>query len=169
MNRQHTQSGFTIVETLVAITILMIAIAGPLSIASKSLNAALVARNQLIASYLAQESMEVIKNIRDNSLANGQPFLAGFTAGSCTSGQPCNASAVDSPKIVSGAASLNRNTSNQYTRGAGTYTGFTRRFYLTQVQVPPFEEYRVTVEVDWNEGTVPYQVRVTSALADTIR
>jgi Tfp pilus assembly protein PilV len=60
--------GFTIIETLVAVTILMIAVAGPLVVASKGLNAALYARDQVIASYLAQESMEAIKNQRDNNI-----------------------------------------------------------------------------------------------------
>jgi Tfp pilus assembly protein PilV len=51
-------SGFTIVETLVAITILMIAIAGPLTIAQKGLTASTYARDQMIASFLAQDGLE---------------------------------------------------------------------------------------------------------------
>jgi type II secretory pathway pseudopilin PulG len=62
-----TDSGFTIVETLVAITILMIAIAGPLTIAEKALSAAIYARDHLMASYLAQDAMESIKNIVDTN------------------------------------------------------------------------------------------------------
>lgn len=54
--------GFTIIETLVAITILMIAVAGPLTIAQKSLMASIYARDQIVASYLAQEVMEEYKN-----------------------------------------------------------------------------------------------------------
>ncbi|OHA16307.1 MAG: hypothetical protein A2830_00175 [Candidatus Taylorbacteria bacterium RIFCSPHIGHO2_01_FULL_44_110] len=58
--------GFTIVETLVAITVLMIAIAGPLVAANKSLTAALYAKNQMTASFLAQEAMELIKETKNN-------------------------------------------------------------------------------------------------------
>lgn len=58
--------GFTLVETLVAIAILMISIAGPLTIANKSLTAAVYARDQVEASFIAQEVVEKIKNDRLN-------------------------------------------------------------------------------------------------------
>ncbi len=63
-------AGFTIVETLVAITILMIAIAGPLTVAEKGLSASIYARDQLIGSYLAQDGMEYIKNVLDTDQLN---------------------------------------------------------------------------------------------------
>src|ERR1035437_8020416 len=65
--RAWTSSGFTLVETLVAIAILMIAIAGPLTVAEKGLSAAIYARDKLIGSYLAQDGMEAIKNIVDTN------------------------------------------------------------------------------------------------------
>jgi len=63
-------AGFTIIETLVAITILMIAIAGPLTVAEKGLSASIYARDQLIGSYLAQDGMEYIKNVLDTDQLN---------------------------------------------------------------------------------------------------
>ena len=63
-------AGFTLVETLVAIAILMIAVAGPLTVAEKGLSASIYARDQLMASYLAQDAMESIKNIVDTNEIN---------------------------------------------------------------------------------------------------
>jgi prepilin-type N-terminal cleavage/methylation domain-containing protein len=57
--------GFTLIETLAAITILLIALAGPLTIAAKGLNTAYYARDQITAFYLAQEGIEYIRNMRD--------------------------------------------------------------------------------------------------------
>ena len=45
-----SQKGFTIIETLIAITVLMIAVAGPLSVASKGLLSAQISKDQMIAS-----------------------------------------------------------------------------------------------------------------------
>ncbi len=49
----------------------MIAIVGPLTIANRGLIAAVTAREQITANYLAQDAMEYIKNIRDGSLIEG--------------------------------------------------------------------------------------------------
>ena len=57
--------GFTLIETMVAITVLMTAIVGPMEIASKSLLSAYYARDQITAYYLAQEGVEYLRNERD--------------------------------------------------------------------------------------------------------
>lgn len=88
MNKQIIQNieykkGFTIIETLVAIAILMISIAGPLTIAEKGYNAGILARDQVIAAYLAQDALEYIKNIKDNNLMASPPrnWLMELTSG----------------------------------------------------------------------------------------
>jgi prepilin-type N-terminal cleavage/methylation domain-containing protein len=57
--------GFTLIETLVAVTILTLAVSGPLFVASRALVAAQNARHQLIATYLAQEGIEYVRAMRD--------------------------------------------------------------------------------------------------------
>lgn len=71
---KNTQRGFTLIETFVAITILVTAVAGPLTLAQKGLQSAILARDQLIASFLAQEGLELVRGLRDdNSLASSRP------------------------------------------------------------------------------------------------
>ena len=65
--RGRAQSGFTLIETLVAVLILAIAIAGPLTIASKGLQAALVSKDQVTAFYLAQDAVEYVRYKRDTA------------------------------------------------------------------------------------------------------
>ncbi len=67
----HLQSrrGFTLVETLVAISILMIAVASPLTIAQKGLSSAIYAKDQIVASYLAQDAIEYLRNWSDQNVA----------------------------------------------------------------------------------------------------
>lgn len=64
-NRRAGQGAFTIVETLVAISILAIALTGPLSIVAQSLRSSYFSRDQITAFYLAQEAVEHIRNQRD--------------------------------------------------------------------------------------------------------
>jgi len=56
---------FTLVEALVAISILMIAIASPMTLAQKGLSTATLSKDQMIASFLTQDAIEAVKNIRD--------------------------------------------------------------------------------------------------------
>jgi hypothetical protein len=63
----HTK-GFSLVETLVAVTLLLTAIAGVMNMAQGGLQSALEARHQLVALYLAQEASEYMRNVRDTNL-----------------------------------------------------------------------------------------------------
>ena len=66
------KEGFTLVETLVAIAVLLLAVTAPLSLATKSLNSSALSKQQITASFLAQEAMEYIRNARDeNVLVSG--------------------------------------------------------------------------------------------------
>ena len=60
--------GFTLIETMVAISILMVAIVAPMSLAAQSLSAAYYARDQITAFYLAQEGIEVVRSVRDTNI-----------------------------------------------------------------------------------------------------
>jgi prepilin-type N-terminal cleavage/methylation domain-containing protein len=63
-----TQSGFSLIETLVAITILLIVIIGPLSITSSAARSTSFASDQVTAFFLAQEGAELIQKVRDDLL-----------------------------------------------------------------------------------------------------
>src|SRR5512146_2123672 len=77
-------AGFTLIETMVAVLLLAIAIAGPLTIASKGLSSALIAKDQIGAYYLAQDAVEYVRFARDANRLGGGDWLLG-TGGSCTS------------------------------------------------------------------------------------
>jgi len=66
----RAQSGITLIECIVAVSILIGAISGPLALTSQSLKASRDARNELIATNLAQEAIEILHNIRDNNSAD---------------------------------------------------------------------------------------------------
>ncbi len=59
------KKGFTLIETLVAISILAIAIVAPMTLASKTLFTAQYAKDQMVATQLAQEAIEIVRAKRD--------------------------------------------------------------------------------------------------------
>jgi len=60
-----TKRGFTLIEAMIAVTILTLSVAGPLYTANSAIVASMIARDQLIASYLAQEGIEYVRAMRD--------------------------------------------------------------------------------------------------------
>ena len=58
--------GFTLVETMIAVTIVTLSVAGPLYGASRAFVAAEISRDHLIASYLASEGIEYVREMRDD-------------------------------------------------------------------------------------------------------
>ena len=63
---KHIERGFTIVETLVAIAIILIAIIGPFTTIERALIASYIARDELIGNSLAQEGVEYVQGVRDD-------------------------------------------------------------------------------------------------------
>jgi len=83
----HSKKGFTIVETLVAVAILSIGIAAPMTAVYTGVDTARRAQDQLFAYYLAQEGAEYIRYVRDTNVLRGDPWLTHL--GRCTDGDGC--------------------------------------------------------------------------------
>lgn len=62
----NKKSGFTLVEVLVSITILLMVIVGPMSIISRSINSTNFSSQQVNAWFLAQEGLELAQKGRDD-------------------------------------------------------------------------------------------------------
>ena len=182
---QHNK-GFTLVETLVAVAILMIAIAGPLTIANQALTAALGSRNAMVATYLAQEGVESIKNIKDNNVAKNGPnsFGQNIVGGSCTSNLPCaipdaignilgTPSTITNCNLISPSADCSLYTDDSslayvyLNSGSNSRkTPFVRFYYITNNTA---SEFIVTVVVKWNDGAIPNEVRLQELMTNASR
>src|SRR3989344_5905146 len=71
--------GFTIVESLVAISILVGVIIGTTSAIQIGISSYIFSKDQIIAFYLAQDGFEQIRNIRDENGLKSQPWLTGLS------------------------------------------------------------------------------------------
>jgi len=167
--------GFTLIETLVAITVLTIAIAAPLTLAAQSLLAAFNARDQVTAFHLAQEAIETVRAKRDHNLLeivkNGanidwldglmvetvnqdgevevkKPFMVDAIA--THTGQnfiACNSSdGASCQKLL-----FNKNT-GFYGHEFGNESRFRRFVRVTEVPNANKEEVVVRAEVQWRTG-----------------
>lgn len=72
------KNGFTILEMTVAIFIMTVSMTGAFLLIDQTFSTASHNQNQLIASYLAQEGLELVRNKRDENWMNGDDWDEGF-------------------------------------------------------------------------------------------
>ena len=70
--------GFSILEIVVAIFIITMGLVGVLSLITQNIQVEYINKNNLIASQLAQEGLELIRNIRDNNWLAGNDWDYGI-------------------------------------------------------------------------------------------
>lgn len=74
-------SGFTIMEAVLAIFVLTIGVIGAYSVISQTIFASSLNQSRLTAYYLAQEGIEIVRNIRDGNWLQGESWNNGLGVG----------------------------------------------------------------------------------------
>jgi hypothetical protein len=130
------RSGQTIVESMVAISLLIIGFLGMIILINRSIGINRVVTDNYTATYLAAEGIEVTKNLIDGNFVQGSPWFSGFS--SCTSGcdwevQYDTTWDPGHQPVAYGARPLYYNPANGlYAYDAfGQQTSFTRRVHVT--------------------------------------
>jgi prepilin-type N-terminal cleavage/methylation domain-containing protein len=162
------KNGFTIIELIISIFILSIAIVGIFSAFSMITILTSDASNRLTATYLTQEGMEIVRNIRDTNwikIRNGESGVTwdyGFS--SCESGCEMD---YTTGTVVSGAHEITNwsgdgnylfknNSTGFYTHNEAnaTSTKFKRKIIITPVEDVDGKSshiLKVTVQVSWDQ------------------
>jgi len=79
-NKLVQPQGFTVVEALIAVAVTSIGLVAILGVTVYALSISRVSPDEVIAANLAQEGIEVIRNIRDTNLLQGVNFNQGISA-----------------------------------------------------------------------------------------
>ncbi len=167
MHYTHSQKGFTLVETLIAIGILVIAVSGSFLAAQNGLSTAIYAKNEITAFYLAQEAVEQIRNIRDQNSLNGDSWLTDITdSDKCPLDTPCKIDVLThslSPCNIA-CEPLRTSPSGYYGYDPSwTLTTFKREVVITAVNG---HEIEITVTMTWSKGIINRTFRVHENLFD---
>ncbi len=189
------EKGFTLVETLVAIFILVLSTTAPMVVAQNGLRAAYLARDQITAFYLAQDAMEFVKNVKDDkglvilydSIPNKSTWLDYL--GDCKiKAQPLSGCTIDTLKGTNdgieecpvGVGCLDSadpnsdshlkydSTSLAYGFSGSEESKFARTVSIEEVQVD--REIKVTTRVRWksNEGIGSREIDVIEYMTNWV-
>lgn len=147
--KKNTPHGFTLIETMVAVSILALSVAGPLFTASRVLVATEISRDQLTASYFAQDGIENVRATRDDA------YLTAYIG---TSPRGADTSTAWSNFLASpGTGTVSYTDPNS----GASKTSFTR---TTQASASsPYDE-KITSSVTWSFHGTLHTVMITDHL-----
>ena len=80
-DRFRNDSGYILIESIIAITIVVVGLLGIFSLLSRSLSLNRVVSDRFVAAYIAAEGIEIVKNMIDNNILAGKPWNAGLATG----------------------------------------------------------------------------------------
>lgn len=158
VKKNKTKFGFTLIETLIAVTILLIAVVGPIALIGDSIRKMYYARDEALAINLAQEGIEMVRQVRDSNMLSGSAWLTTLAdgtymidAGNFMAGSPstfviyCGAVCIPQPIYIDSATGL-------YRQGTVfTSTRFSRIVTISGAGLPA-NERQVTSTVTWLTG-----------------
>ncbi len=178
------QSGFSLVEMLVAVSVLLIVIVGPMTVTSRVAKSSSFATEQVQAFFLAQEGLEIAEKVRDDLML--QHFKSGLaspwatftnTSGTyqrCYTSTGCGIDWADATTLSSvyncataGACTLKYNASGARSRYTYSTSGSPQTTPYTRVirfsAVAGGEAVQVTSVVTWRTGSIASEQRVETS------
>ncbi|MDP3735563.1 MAG: type II secretion system protein [bacterium] len=171
MRFHFPKRGFTLIETIVALAVLLAAITGTLTLFTQGLEVTGLARGTITAFYLAQEPIEYIRRVRDENrlalIVNGEvrDWLLGVRA-ACVDGAPCTVDVANDTIVSCGGVCsvLLARADGIYNYDTGAPSGFTRTTTVTETIIGARREALIDVVVSWNRGNIARSFRLKETI-----
>lgn len=169
-NNLTIKKGFTLMEAIVAIFVITAGIVGVSSLVAQTISSATFSKDKLIAAYLAQEGIEIVRNIRDTNWLEGAPsWDDGLVPPTIDCSGGCQADYADQALFGFIGNPLNIDSfTGYYGYDGGDATKFTRKITILKEMYPPgqgyYDKMMVKVEVFWQEKGKPYSIEAQENL-----
>lgn len=149
LTEKKNQKGFTLLEAVVATTIVMVGIVGVLIVSQDAVLIVYDARDKLTAAYFAKEGAEIVRNIRDENWLRGKAWSTGLAPGTYEA-------QYNSENLTDWGGSLEYLRTDPTTRifsyevvTGDKVTIFTRK--ITIDSLAPDDGIKVRVDVSWRD------------------
>lgn len=171
------QNGFTLIETLFAVLIFSAALVSLMTIAGRGIAATKSAQEQITAHYLAQEGLEIARNMRDTQFkTTGAVWDVGFSQ--CT-GSGCGVmygNQASVPTLVDCGQVHNCDVAQavdgafvDYDPNTTTFSGYNRKIVVTPITTANNltgtpDEYKIASTVLWKSRSIVRKVELVTIL-----
>ena len=146
----NLEKGFTLIEVFIAISILSIGVVGAFGVLPKMIKNQAMNADAFLASQIANQGMELTRNLRDSNWLKEQDWDTGLTA--CGSG--CEIDYNDTALQTNQNRFLQKDTNGFYNYETGANSKFKRKITIQEI-VPILN---VKVEVSWNGNGSPFLI-----------
>lgn len=153
------KNGFSLLEVIVAIFIISTALVISLTVIQATISASQLSANKLVAVNLAQEGIEIVRNIRD-AQTDWTSWYDTFLAEE----EQNYLVQYDSSDFMSYNHTPLKLDNGFYKYSLGNETPFYRRIYLTKTSDTSEQEIKVISEVTWRHLGRNYKVEVEDRL-----
>jgi len=171
MRHIANKKAFSVLEVIIAIFVITIGIIGAVNLISYSISSVAVAKSKIIAANLAQEGMELVRNIRDTnwlkqfsdpSLAWDDVLIDIDGPDDCSGSGGCQVQYNNTGLIfLAGNPVLKIDSNGFYQYSSGTNTLFSRK--ITIISISAYE-IKVVSEVGWSERGRDFNVSAEERL-----
>ena len=161
--KQNKKNGFTLIETLVAVSIFTMSIMALLVVLTQGIANNNYAKKKILASYLAQEG--IYTGVPGNSWNGFKAKLA-----PCNPGNGCRFDTVFPHVVVvcndpNNCKLYESNGSYSTNPIGGADSGFVRKIWMTTVNV---DEVKIFSDVSWTQGSGSYSITFSENLFNWI-
>lgn len=150
------KQGFTLIETVVAIFLLTVGVAGSFALMQRVSFSASFSASQLVASYLAQEGIEIIRNIRDTNYLQDISWDSGING---VADFRLDYRSDEFPDATCGA--YLRHDGDFYVCSGDSSSKFQRQIIIEK---PAPDKMVISVQVSWSERGIAQQVSSATEL-----
>ena len=149
---QKFTAGFTLLEVLISLAVITICVVGVFALVQQTISLLPVSEQRLAASYLVQEGVEIVRNLRDTNIINGEAWNLGLT--SCGAG--CEADYLSSSLTAWGAGRYLLDNGTFYNYSSGSPTLYKRKI---TINFSTADVLKITIEVSWQEKTRSHSIK----------
>ena len=147
MNKVNKNSGFTLLEVVIATFILTMGITAAVNLIGSNIQLIGASKNRVIAASLAQEGIEVVRALRDTNWINGRVFDDALSFGDSCVDYSSDALFACDFKLYWDAL--------RYTHAGPTLTPFERKISITDgTDSESVDFLRIQSIVTWEENSI---------------
>lgn len=180
---QHSdQDGFTIVETLVALAIFSSSIVFLIVVSGSGVSNTTLAKSRLTATYLAEEGIELARNLRDTNVLSDpsgsgwNTFISNISVCDDTVGCNIDPSSLDVCACTGSTCNIPYSPTSGYfgystshtcdIPGGASPSPFTRTLNIVPISETTADDVLVTSAVTWNQGASVQRISYQTILMD---